>query len=116
MYKRIRQCIGKNKYPDSDEAKREMHRLKTTGAIGDLNVYLCEYCGYYHIGGLQKRYKSVPELVVDGTVYVKKSMQRTHDDAYAYKALLERKGHQVIIKPPNTRRKQWHVYVRKIQI
>jgi len=44
-------CEKKKKYTSIKMATKRIKQIKKRGNICDgLNVYLCKYCGFYHIG------------------------------------------------------------------
>ena len=52
-YKELKGCVGKSKHNTISDARRQLNKCKSKGK-GNLNIYLCEYCGSYHIGHTNK--------------------------------------------------------------
>jgi rubrerythrin len=48
------QCKGKRRHATRDDAEIEARH-----ANGYLEVYFCEYCGFYHVGKNRERHKVV---------------------------------------------------------
>jgi len=44
-------CVGKRRYNSRREARAHRNRLK---GGGPLNIYLCPFCGCYHLGHMPR--------------------------------------------------------------
>ena len=66
-YKRLPKCkaTGKSKIKTEKQAERIMFRIWShdpNSDIYDMHPYVCEHCGFWHIGHLSKYLKKVKKL------------------------------------------------------
>lgn len=53
-----RGCVGKTRWPDMEQARGNLLAGKKKGHYtGDYSVYLCKFCGFWHVGGRRTKYR-----------------------------------------------------------
>lgn len=55
IHERAGQCTGKMKHPSKEAAKRHLKRARSFSGRGNIRVYRCPWCGYWHLGGKAKK-------------------------------------------------------------